>query len=205
MSLIKPFILFLRNSIGTITSPYVAYRQISQIGQDKRQIIFIHLLIFFYFLLTSVLKIGLKNPFLLTVKFNSLYFSVYLGFALMLCLFYLGYRLLSSQTFPFVRIILLWSYSLWPTLFWFFTTSFFYLILPPPRSISYPGKLYSLSYLAFSLTLLFWKSILYYLTLRFGLRFDLFKIILISLIIIPLVFVYSIFMYRLGIFKIPFI
>ena len=200
-----PLILFLRHLLGTIYNPYATFRQISLPGQDIRQIIFIHLLIFIYFLLTGLLKTGFSNPYLLTIKFNSLYFSSYLGFALVIFLFYLGSLLLRFKNFPLIRIILLWSYSLLPTLFWFFITSLMYLFLPPPRTLSYPGKIYSLVYLAFSLTLLFWKIILYYLTLRFGLRLDLYKITLISLLIIPVIFLYSFFMYRLGIFKIPFI
>ena len=205
MFLVKSFFLFLRNSLGTINNPYTTFREISVSSKYLSQILFIHLLVFFYFLSSSVLKTGLHNPFLLTVKFNSLYISSLLGFLLMTGLFLLGFKLINHQKFPTSRIIILWSYSLWPTLYWFFFTSLMYIILPPPRTFSYPGKLYSLFYLALSLTLLLWKIILYYLTLRFGLRLDLYKIILISAIIFPVITVFSFIMYELSIFKIPFI
>lgn len=203
--MVKPFFLFLRNSFGIFSNPYVTFRGISLSESSKNQIVFIHALVFIYFFLSSIVKTGLRNPYLLTLKFNSLYFSSYFGFIMMLFLFFTAYKLVSRENFPFNRLLTLWSYTLWPTLFWFFFTSLMYLILPPPRTFTYPGKVYSLVYLAFSLTILFWKLILYYLTLRFGLRFDLYKIILSSLIILPAVFAFSVFMYRLSIFKIPFL
>jgi len=201
----KSFILFLRNSFGTVINPYQTFRSISVENAEIRQGIFIHIIILFYFLSVSILKTGIRNPYLLTMKFNVLYFSFLVGFLIMLGLFFIFFRLLKKNIFPFITVFLLWSYSLLPTFFWFLFTSVLYLFFPPPRTLTYPGKIYSLSYLVLSLTLLFWKIILYYLTLRFALRLDLFKISLISLFIFPLIFLYSLLMFRLGIFKIPFI
>src|SRR3989338_4090390 len=201
----KSFILFLRNSFGTVINPYQTFRSISVENAEIRQGIFIHIIILFYFLSVSILKTGIRNPYLLTMKFNVLYFSFLVGFLIMLGLFFIFFRLLKTNIFPFITVFLLWSYSLLPTFFWFLFTSVLYLFFPPPRTLTYPGKIYSLSYLVLSLTLLFWKIILYYLTLRFALRLDLFKISLISLFIFPLIFLYSLLMFRLGIFKIPFI
>ena len=203
--MVCPLFLFLRNSLGLIVNPYVTFRELSIKTAPSRQILIIHFLVFLYFFLSSIVKIGLRNPFLLTLKFNSLYLSAYLGFVMMIALFFLAFRLFRSRDFSVNNMIVLWSYSLWPTLLWFFFTSFMYLLLPPPRSFTYPGKIYSLIYLAVSLTLLFWKLILYYLTLRFGLRFDLYRITVASLIIIPAVAAFSLFMYRISIFKIPFL
>lgn len=205
MFFIKSFVLFIRNSAGSINNPYSTFRTLSLKTGNFWQIIYIHLLIFFYFFLSSILKTGLQNPFLLTMKFNSLYLSAYIGFTLMIGLFYLSYKLFTKRNFSFIPVIVLWSYSLWPTLYWFFATSLMYILIHPPRTLTLPGKIYSLSYLSLSLTLLLWKIILYYLTLRFGLRLGLFQISLISFFIISSLILYSFVMYYLGIFKIPFI
>ena len=98
-----------------------------------------------------------------------------------------------------------WGYTLVPTLVWFSTTSLLYVLIPPPRSTRPEGFLFSILYLLFSATLLFWKVILSYLALRFGLRLDLGKISLVSLIVLPILFLYSIALYRMGIFRIPFL
>ena len=201
----KSLILFLRNSVGLVFKPYITYREISVSQKGYQQVFFIHFLVLIYFLASSVLKTGLRNPFLLTLKFNSLYFSAYIGFFLMIGLLYLCAKLIRLKDYSVNKLILLWSYSLWPTLCWFFFTSLLYLLLPPPRSLTYLGKTYSLLYLVSSLTILFWKIILYYLTLRFGLRLELFRILLLSSIIFPSIAVFSIIMYRLSIFKIPFL
>lgn len=205
MLLVKPFFSFLKSSYGILNKPYITYRQIavSQIG--ALQIIFLHLFILLFFIASSALKTGIKNPFLLTLRFNSLYLSFIAGFFLMIFLFKIVLRLFSKERFPLNKMVVLWSYSLLPTLLWFVFTSIMYLLLPPPRTLTYPGKIYSLVYLIISTSLLFWKLILYYLTLRFGLKFDLIKIVVASLIIFPVITVFSLLMYSLTIFKIPFI
>jgi len=203
--MLRPLSLFLKNSLGLIVNPYVTIRELSIKTENFSQILFIHFFVFLYFFLSSIVKTGLHNPYFLTLKFNSLYLASYFGFALMIALFFLSFKLLKSHDFFLVNLIVLWSYSLWPTLLWFFFTSILYLLLPPPRTFSYPGKIYSLFYLSVSLTLLFWKFILYYLTLRFGLKFDLVKIIVSSSVIFPFVVAFSWLMYRLSVFKIPFI
>ena len=98
-----------------------------------------------------------------------------------------------------------WGYTLIPTLVWFWGTSILYVLVPPPRTTSPQGLLFSVLYLLFSATLLFWKVTLSYLALRFGLRLDLGKISVVCAIALPFLMLYSIGMYRLGIFRIPFI
>ena len=205
MGLLKPFILFLRNFLAVILNPYNTYRRISFSGTDIRQVFYIYVFVLLYFLFASLLKAGYKNPFLLTFKFNSLFLASTSGFFLMIFLFYLGHKIYSTVNFYPGRLVVLWSYSLFPTLFWFFYTSVMYIVLPPPRTFSIFGKTYSLLYLVVSTTLLLWKLMLYYLTLRFALRLDLFRIILLTLLFTPVIFVYALLMYRLGVYKIPFI
>lgn len=84
-------------------------------------------------------------------------------------------------------------------------TSFLYVLLPPPRTESVLGIGFSFLYLTMSAILFFWKIELYYLTLRFGLKLDLFRIIAVTSVILPILIGYSFIMYRLGILRVPFL
>lgn len=204
LTLLKLSIFFGRNTIGCLNRPYITYRKLSEEKTEAGQTIYIFILTVVYFAFVSLLRTGIRNPYLLTIKFNSLFWGGCFGFlASIFLLFVLG-RLLGSKG-SFKTLFILWAYSLLPTLVWFFLTSFAYLILPPPRTLSIWGKMYSVLFIAFSIALLSWKIILYFLTLRFGLRFDLGKIMVISTMLAPFFIAYSVLMYRLGIFRIPFI
>lgn len=201
---IKSFVLFSRNVIGCIQAPYATYRKLSSEKTDLRQTVFIPLLVVLYFIYVATLRTGLANPFLLTVKFNILIFASLSGFALMISLFYLGGKLTKGNG-TLRQIYTLWVFSLIPTLTWFFASSILYILLPPPRTMSFLGKLYSVVFITFSLSVLLWKIILYYLTLRFSLKLDLWRILQISALVIPVVSVYTLLMYRWGAFRVPFI
>jgi len=197
-------IFFGKNLVGCINKPYVTYRKLTDEKTDPWQILYIFILVVGYFTFASLLRTGMRNPFLLTIKFNSLFLAFIIGFLLTVLLFVLVGKIVGSQVQP-KTIFVLWSYSLLPTIIWFFVTSVLYVILPPPRTLTFLGKIYSVIYVAFSMALLWWKLILYYLTLRFGLRIDLFRITLVSTLVIPCLVGYSLLMYRMGIFRIPFI
>lgn len=198
------FILFSRNTVGCINKPYVTYRKLADEKTDSWQTVYIFILVIGYFAFASLIRAGLKNPFLLTFKFNSLFLGGLTGFFFIILLLAVFGRIIGSQI-RLKTVFTLWSFSLLPTIVWFFATSILYVVFPPPRTLTVLGKAYSLLYIAFSLALLFWKLILYYLTLRFGLRLVLAKIMLVSLLVIPSLISYSLLMYRLGIFRIPFI
>lgn len=202
--LLRLFILFARNVYGTINKPYITFRKLAETEKDFWQVIYIYIVIFSYFGLVSLARAGLRNPFLLTMEFNILIFGGLSGFAAVILLVYLFAMIYKVHT-KITAIILLWSYTLLPTLIWFFGTTILYILLPPPRTLTVQGKIYSIIYIAFSIGLLYWKVILYYLTLRFALRIDLFRIILSSVFIWAYTFLYALIMYRLGIFRIPFI
>lgn len=204
LKILKLFILFGKNTWGCINRPYITYRRLTQKSIDAKQTIFIFILAVGYFTFASLLRTGVRNPYLLTIKFNSLLAGGAIGFlGIIACFFILG-KLIKANT-QLLTIFILWAYSLLPTIIWFFFTSFMFLLLPPPRTLSIWGKLYSVFFIAFSFALLFWKIILYYLTLRFALRLDLFRIIFVSMILTPVFVGYSVLMYRLGIFRIPFV
>lgn len=197
-------VIFGRNCIGTFNNPYVTYRKLSAGKVDVRQLIYLFILVISYFIFASLIRIGVRNPFLLTVRFNTLFLGAATGFlGMLLALFYLGKK--AGGQGEIRTMVILWGYSLIPTLFWFFLTSIIYIILPPPRSASIPGRIFSLVFIALSLAILWWKIILYYLTLRFGLKLGLYKITLVSVLAVPLILAYSVSMYKLGIFRIPFL
>jgi hypothetical protein len=102
-------------------------------------------------------------------------------------------------------ILLCWGYTLIPTVLWFLVTSLLYVIIPPPRTQSTAGITFSVLFLSFSTVLFFWKFMLSYLALRFGLRLDLPRIGAVIAISLPIIGLYSALMYRLGIFRIPFL
>jgi len=144
------------------------------------------------------------HPFLLTVNASRLFTTVlclYLG----ICFLLLGLSKLFNGVASLRSVLMAWGYSLIPTLVWFLVTLVMYVLIPPPRTETILGRGFSLLYLTFSLSLFFWKGLLYYLTLRFALKFDLTKIILASLLFFPLLGATSYFLYIFGIFKVPFI
>ena len=202
--LVKNFVLFVKNVVGIFNNPYITYRRLAKEKEVPGHILYIFIAIGLYFGFASLLRTGFRNPYLLSVKFTSLTTAALTGILLpVFVIFFLG-KLLGGKS-KLKNMFVLWSYTLVPTLFWFFLTSILYLLLPPPRTLSVFGKLFSLVFIAFSLSVLLWKMVLFYLALRFGLKLDLLKIIIISLIITPLVVIYSFTFYKLGILRIPFI
>lgn len=200
--LFKLLLQTVKNVWGSIQTPYVAYRKL--LSEDPLQLAIVFSLIGLYFLLVVPIKFHTFHPFLLTINTSRL-FSWALGSYLGICLFLYGVGKLFNVYPSWRAVMMCWGYSLIPTLFWFLGTSIFTLILPPPRTTSVQGTAVSLLYLAFSLSLFWWKGILYYLTLRFALKLDLQKIIIVSAFFLPLLAIYSVVLYKIGIFKIPFI
>ncbi|KKS46879.1 hypothetical protein A3J20_06945 [Candidatus Gottesmanbacteria bacterium RIFCSPLOWO2_02_FULL_42_29] len=206
MNYLYGLVIFIRNTIGIIRNPYSTYRKIATSeNSNLNQTFCLYLLVVAYFLLTSLIRIGLKNPYLLTVKFNLLTIGSASGFLLMIFLFYALGKLWQVPSFKLDRVIVLWTYSLWPTLLWFTVTALLYRLVPPPRTWTLSGGSLSIVFITYSLTLLFWKLILFYLTLRFALKLDLFKGIISVFLIVPPVAIYSLICYKMGIFRIPFI
>ncbi|MCX6731298.1 MAG: hypothetical protein NTZ55_05615 [Candidatus Roizmanbacteria bacterium] len=103
------------------------------------------------------------------------------------------------------RLIKTWTYTLLPTLIWFYSTLFFYFLIPPPRTTSILGQSFSIFYIAFSMSLLIWKLILTYLCIRFSLRIHLYRVIYYLLIYLALSIPLWIFLYNMGISRIPFV
>lgn len=203
LKILKLFILFTKNLALVINAPYVAFRKLGK-GEDVGQTGFIFAIALLYFAFASLIRQGLSNPYLLTLEFNKLVFFSSINFLLSIVLLYQVGKMFGGKG-TISSIFLSWSYTLLPTITWFFITSLMYIFLPPPRTLSTPGKLFSIAFIAISLTLLFWKLVLYYLTLRFSFKLDLLRIIGVSIVLAPFICIYGIGMYRLGVFRIPFI
>lgn len=194
---------FGRNTIGLVVRPYETYRRIVDRG-SLWELVYIAVLAILYFGLASMVKVAAFRPFLLTKQF------VLLGAAAMttyvfvvVAVWVVGQRIGGKGTFG--GVVLGWAYTMLPTTLWFLATSILYVVLPPPRTTSIAGVTFSIVFLVFSATLFFWKLTLGYLTLRFGLKLDLARILLVVAVVSPVMGAWSHGMYRLGIFKVPFL
>jgi hypothetical protein len=194
---------FLRSIAGLVTRPYETVRGTVE-RENVYELVFIAIPLIFYFALASLVKVARFRPFLLTREFVLLTGATFIMYVFAVALFWTAGRLVGAQG-KLKGFAVAWGYSLMPTFLWFFATSILYVLLPPPRTTSIQGVLFSILFLIFSATLLFWKITIGYLALRFGLRLDLGKILIVLAISLPILGFYSYGMYRLGIFKIPFI
>ncbi|MBI4065067.1 YIP1 family protein [Candidatus Gottesmanbacteria bacterium] len=196
-------VLFGRNLVGIITKPYETYRRIVDRG-NLFELVYIVFLLLCYFAIASIVKTAAFRPFLLTKHFLILFGASSLTYTISVTLLWQIGKTVGGKG-SLRRLMVSWGYTLVPTVMWFMMTSILYIILPPPRTTSVAGIVFSVLFLVFSTTLLFWKITLAYLTLRFGLRLDLLKIFIVTAIVGPLLALYSIWMYRMGIFKVPFL
>jgi hypothetical protein len=172
--------------LGIATRPYETYRRM--VGRASSwEVVYLVVLLALY---------------CVTARISLL--SVLLTYVLAVSLFWAAGRWMGARG-TWEGLFVGWGYTLIPTLVWFWVTSLLYVLIPPPRTTSVQGMVFSGLYLLFCATLLFWKIILSYLALRFGLKLDLAKIMLVSAIVLPILGAYSIVMYRLGVFRIPFI
>jgi hypothetical protein len=157
-----------------------------------------------YLAISSLVKTAAFRPFVLTRHFIKTSGSVVVTFLFVTVLLWGVARLWGGRG-AYKHIVLGWAYTLIPTCCWFFFTSILYMVLPPPRTTQMTGVSLSVVFLTISAVLLFWKIILGYLTLRFGMKMDLVKILLTVCVVAPIIGLYSVGMYRLGIFRIPFL
>jgi hypothetical protein len=105
---------------------------------------------------------------------------------------------ISSMLFTF-------SYGLLPTTIWFYMSLVLLYLLPPPRTQSLQGKVFSVLYVSFSLSLLLWKIILSYLAIRFSLKLGFYSTMIALIFYIGFIAILSYFGLTLGLSKVPFI
>ena len=197
-------ILFFRHMVGVVQTPYETYRRLAK-GEHLLQVLPLLLVCVGYFGWSSLVHHGITaHPYLLTFSFGKLVLGFVVTYSLVIISLVWVSRVIGGVG-GFREIFLPWTYSLAPTILWFLGTSIMTLVFPPPRTLSLPGQILSFLFLSFSLFLFFWKAILYYLTLRFGMKLSMGKILIASLVLFPLGALYAVAMYQMGIFRIPFI
>lgn len=176
-------------------------RKISQ-EKDYYQLLIISGLIFLYFKFIYFLR---DKTYPATLVF--LFFL--LNFILSVFFFYLLNKFFSlnknKEKISFFSFIFTFAYSLFPTLIWFLSTSLLYVFLPPPRTLSFLGRAFSIFFIAYSLSLLIWKLILEYLAVRFSSKQNFIKIFYMMILYLVWFLPYSVFLYKLHFFRIPFI
>lgn len=199
VNLFLGFVLVFKNFFGLIFYPYKTMRKIS-LKADFYQLFLIFFGVFGYFKFAYFLR---DKPYPATLTF--LVFLI--NFFLTVGFFWLFAYLIDNKKTKkdYLSLIYSFSYSLFPTLIWFSSTSIFYLVLPPPRTTSILGVSFSIFFLAFSLSLLVWKLILVFLSLRFSLRLGFYRIIYLLIFYLLWFFPYSVFLYYFRIFRVPFI
>ena len=202
-SLIVALVAFGRNVVGLVTRPYETCRRIVDRG-GFGELVYLAILLSVYFAFASFVKVAAFRPFLLSRQFIVLAAATGTTYILTVALFWTAGKLVGAQG-KLKGFAVSWGYSLLATLTWFLATSILYVILPPPRTTSTAGVAFSILFLIFSATLLFWKATIAYLTLRFGLRLNLGKILVVFALTLPVLGLYSYGMYTFGIFRIPFI
>ncbi len=189
-------LIVFRRFFNLIFVPYKAMRKIS-LEEDYKQPFIIFFVIFLYFQIANKIRAYTISPILTFLVFL-------LNFFLMTLFFYFLGKVLNRET-RYKNLFFTFSYGLLPTLTWFITSSLFYFLLPPPRTTSILGTGFSIFFITFSLSLLFWKLLLSYLALRFSLKLSFYKIIYVVLLFLSWFVPYSILLYYLRIFRVPFI
>ena len=202
-ALIVSLYSFIRTLVGIVVRPYETYRRIILKGTSW-ELLFVGALLSVYFTVNAIVKTPAFRPFVLTRHFVKTSVAVLVTALFVSWLLWIVGKCFGGKG-EYKRFLLGWSYTLIPTLCWFFFTSLLYVIIPPPRTTHPTGGALSLVFLTISAVLFFWKIILSYLSLRFGLKLDLVRILGILLICAPVIGIYSIGMYRLGIFRVPFL
>lgn len=189
---IVSIILFFRRFLGLIFTPYVTMRNIST-EKKETGIVWVGIFSVLYFFITNSVRFWL-NGFIGAI---GLFIGSIIFFSLLPAPGHWKER--------FERLVRTWGYTLLPTLIWFYTTLLFFFMLPPPRTTSILGQAFSIFYIAFSGSLLVWKFILVYLSIRFSLRIHLYRVIYYLLIYLALSIPLWILLYRMGISRIPFV
>lgn len=189
--------LVFRRVVFLALKPYKTMRTIST-ETDTLQVGIIFLLVFTYFLSADYYRPFAYPPIILFVLVLIHVFGT--------VMFFYGVSLpLGSKQKDIRPHIMTFSYALIPTLIWFTTTFFLYIILPPPRNETLNGTLFTLVYITFAVSMLLWKLILTYLAIRFSTRMRLSRIIYSFLLYLLIVGPYSVFLYLFQFFRVPFI
>jgi len=162
-----------------------------------------------YFIYASIIRTRSLDPLVVSSSFVRTFIFFLLTFASTIVFQWVVGKLLEkvnmAETQSLKVFIVLSAYSLVPTIVWFFITSSLYFVFPPPRYETFLGTTFSIMFIIFSSSILLWRIILWYLTIRFSLKTQ-FLTIMIIMFMYGMWFVpYTFLMYHFRIFRIPFI
>ncbi len=203
LSFVKLFLDFINDVWGMLNHPYKTTRAVAM-KKPLLAILIIGCLVWVYLTFAVVVKFGLHTgPLFLTASLGRLFYTIVMTFFLVSISMYFVSRLFGGKG-QIQSVFSVWSFSYIPTILWFFITTVSYVILPPPRTQSFAGQLFSVFYLFLSLGLLSWKVLLYFLTLRHAMRLTLWQTMRTTFVLWPLYMAYFLFLNRMEIFKIPF-
>ena len=167
------------------------------IETDFWQIFLIFFFIFIYFKFVYFLRDD-------SYPASFTFFIFLFNFFIMIFFFYFLVRFFGKKP-KLLPFVFTFSYSLLPTFFWFISVSFLHLLLPPLRTVSFLDQFFSIFFITYSLSLLLWKVILFYLALRFSTKLGFYRIIYMITLFILWFIPYSVLLYYLKIFRVPFI
>lgn len=198
------FLVMINYINGLIFTPYKTIRKIAK-ENDWFQIGYIFFLVYIYFIYANIIRSKTLHPFIISAK-TSINISFFiLLFFLTVSHFYLAAKIFIDKKTKFQKYLFTFFYSLIPTLIWFFTTSTLYWLFPPPRSTSILGLILSSIFIIFSVTLLFWKINLFYLSIRFSSKANFYQIIIMIIGFLFWFIPISYWLYQIKVFRIPFI
>lgn len=196
--LFSSILIFFKRVFYLLLSPYKCMRDISQ-DEDMTQVFIIFFLVGFYFQWANEVKQYHYEPVIL--------FALTIFHYLLTVCYFMLLKTISSKykSVNVKKFLLVFSYSLIPTLIWFFVNTLLYILIPPPRTPSFLGQTFSLVYISFSVAIFAWKIIMVYLAARFTTGFRFFRIIYSLLLYTAIVIPYSVLLYKIGIFRVPFL
>lgn len=200
--IITSLIFVLRNFGYLVYAPYKTMRRISK-NEDKGQIAIIFIIAIGYFIYAQIVRQRTLHPLVVSSYAIISITGFFVTFYLVTKFFHEIYKKISDV--EYMSIVSTFAYSLLPTFIWFFATSTLFYILPPPRTESFLGKGFSMTFVVFSTTLLFWRVVLLYLSLRFSTKQKFYRIAAGIGVFMLWFLPYSYLMYKLQIFRIPFI
>ena len=186
-SAVASLAIVLRRCILLILTPYKTMRKIST-ETDYTQLYWIGLFIFLYFFIIGFAKI-------LT------FLVLFLGTVGIMYAVGRGWK----KVVKISNVLFTFSYGLLPTTIWFYLSLALFYLLPPPRTPSLEGKIFSALYVSFSLSLLFWKLILTYLAIRFSLKLGFYSTMFTLVLYTICILTISYFGFALGLSTVPFI
>lgn len=162
-----------------------------------------------YFLYASIVRTRSLDPLVLSSSLVRTLVFFFLTFAsTLLFQWFVGNvlrKLNMASPEPLIVSIILSAYSLVPTIVWFFITSSLYFVFPPPRYETFLGTTFSILFIIFSSSILLWRIILWYLTIRFSLKAQFLTILIVMFMYGVWYVPYTFLMYHFRIFRIPFI